>query len=112
LFDALYELSKHSAKTKMDVPNLAMVFSPCLIRCPATDPLVVMECLPKEGMFVNRLLKDYIYMRTLQDNPEFAEAEHKRLVKEAEARMGGLVVSAPEDMSYQEENEGEPGEMH
>ena len=61
-----------------------------------------MECLPKEGMFINRLLKDYIYMRTLQDNPEFAEAEHKRLTKAAEAKA--------EEVNHQTEGEGEVAE--
>jgi len=86
LFDALYELSKHSSRTKMDTSNLAMVFSPCLVRCPATDALVVMECLPKEGMFINRLLKDYTYMRKLQDDPQFAESEKARLEARALAQ--------------------------
>ena len=76
------------------------------MRCPATDPLVVMECLPKEGMFINRLLKDYIYMRTLQDNPEFAEAEHKRLTKAAEAKA----EPAGEEVNHQTEGEGEVAE--
>lgn len=47
----------------MDLNNLAMVFSPCFLRCPATDPLVVMENLPREGMFVRHSFGDYCKAR-------------------------------------------------
>ena len=85
------------------------MFSPCLIRCPETDALVVMECLPKEGMFINRLLKDYIYMRNMQDNPEFAEAErakmHQREAEAAKAAEGG-----GEQRGGEQQHEGEEGD--
>jgi len=66
LFELLYSLSKCANKTKMDVPNLAMVFAPCFLRCPATDPLVVMENLPRESMFVHKSFKEYCEMRDQQ----------------------------------------------
>jgi len=59
LTEFLVELSTYAEYTKMDLSNLAMVFSPCFLRCPANDPLTVMECLPMEGHFVNRLFEDF-----------------------------------------------------
>jgi len=59
LFDMFVDLTRYKERTKMDTTNLAMVFSPCFLRCTAEDPIVVMQCLPREGMFVHRLLKDY-----------------------------------------------------
>ncbi|KAL6070955.1 Rho GTPase activating protein 39 [Balamuthia mandrillaris] len=68
LFDLLIEIATCVEKTKMNIANLAMVFSPCFLRCPATDPLVVMECLPKESMFVRALLEDYAESKGLPRN--------------------------------------------
>eukprot|EP01087_Luapelamoeba_hula_P008534 TRINITY_DN2134_c0_g1_i4.p1 TRINITY_DN2134_c0_g1~~TRINITY_DN2134_c0_g1_i4.p1 ORF type:complete len:881 (-),score=144.54 TRINITY_DN2134_c0_g1_i4:21-2663(-) len=68
LFDILYDLSKYQAKTKMDINNLAMIFSPCLLRCPSTDPFVVIECLPREGTFVTRVLHDYVDRKKQQEH--------------------------------------------
>jgi len=87
LFELVYILSKHAAVTKMDLNNLAMVssppvpfvlpcsspphlqvFSPCFLRCPATDPLVVMENLPREGTFVRNCFADYCRVRDSEDN--------------------------------------------
>eukprot|EP01105_Mastigella_eilhardi_P011884 TRINITY_DN272_c1_g4_i1.p1 TRINITY_DN272_c1_g4~~TRINITY_DN272_c1_g4_i1.p1 ORF type:complete len:1090 (+),score=277.72 TRINITY_DN272_c1_g4_i1:1264-4533(+) len=49
-------LSKHYANTKMDIDNLAMVLAPCLIRCPAANPLEMLQRLDTEKAFLRVLM--------------------------------------------------------
>ena len=44
------------AVTKMDASNLSMVFAPNFLRCPAKDPVVIMENTRKEMAFVKTLI--------------------------------------------------------
>lgn len=42
--------------TKMDASNLSMVFAPNFLKCPSTDPVVIMENTRKEMAFVKTLI--------------------------------------------------------
>jgi len=42
--------------TKMDSSNLSMVFAPNFLRCPSSDPIVIMENTRKEMAFVKSLI--------------------------------------------------------
>ena len=44
------------AVTKMDASNLSMVFAPNFLRCPSSDPVVIMENTRKEMAFVKILI--------------------------------------------------------
>eukprot|EP01088_Endostelium_zonatum_P014242 TRINITY_DN3036_c0_g1_i1.p1 TRINITY_DN3036_c0_g1~~TRINITY_DN3036_c0_g1_i1.p1 ORF type:complete len:992 (-),score=235.15 TRINITY_DN3036_c0_g1_i1:37-3012(-) len=48
------------AKTKMDVDNLSLIFAPALLRCPSSDPLVVMEGLEGETQFTRSMVLDRV----------------------------------------------------
>jgi hypothetical protein len=63
------------------------VFSPCFLRCPATDPLVVMENLPREGMFVRNSFADYCKARDAAPagEQESAAAEPESAASQVEA---------------------------
>lgn len=43
--------------TKMPVSNLAVVFAPCLLRCPLTNPMDIMRNSSVEQMFVQTLIE-------------------------------------------------------
>lgn len=47
-----------STVTKMDASNLATVFAPNCLRCPAEDPIVMLENTRKEMAFVKSLIVD------------------------------------------------------
>ena len=42
--------------TKMDASNLSMVFAPNFLRCPSSDPAIIMENTRKEMAFVKTLI--------------------------------------------------------
>ncbi|KAN0011715.1 hypothetical protein ACTFIU_007281 [Dictyostelium citrinum] len=50
---------------KMNFPNLAMVFSPCFLRCSHTDPNILLGNIFKEKEFVQNLIE---YFKPLQVN--------------------------------------------
>lgn len=55
-FLQLFSRQEVSAVTKMDASNLSMVFAPNFLRCPSSDPLIIMENTRKEMAFVKTLI--------------------------------------------------------
>ncbi len=49
-------LTESTITTKMDAANLATVFAPNCLRCPATDPSTILENTRKEMAFVKNLI--------------------------------------------------------
>ncbi len=56
-FLQLFAQAPISSVTKMDDSNLATVFAPNFLRCPSSDPLVIMENARKEMSFVKHLIQ-------------------------------------------------------
>ena len=56
-FLQLFAQSSVSIVTKMDDSNLSTVFAPNILRCPSTDPMVIMENTRKEMTFVKHMVQ-------------------------------------------------------
>ncbi|KAK5575930.1 hypothetical protein RB653_007065 [Dictyostelium firmibasis] len=67
IIDLLQECGKaeNVEHNKMNFPNLAMVFSPCFLRCSHTDPNILLGNIFKEKEFVQNLIE---YFTPLQVN--------------------------------------------
>jgi len=55
VLDFLRDMAKHSGKTKMGAPNLAMVFAPGFLRCGDPQKLLLDAC--SMGNFLQNLLE-------------------------------------------------------
>ena len=65
-------LAAHAAATRMGVDNLAVIFAPCLLRCPSTDPARLLECCELEQRLVRaafRFLPERLYTALNTDVP-------------------------------------------
>ena len=43
----LLEMARHEDKTLMSIDSLAVVFAPSFLRCPDTDPILMLQNTPK-----------------------------------------------------------------
>lgn len=55
-FLQLFARADVSSVTKMDASNLSMVFAPNFLRCPSSDPAVILENTRKEMAFVKTII--------------------------------------------------------
>jgi hypothetical protein len=58
LINFLREMAKpeNTARTKMNVANIAMVFAPNFLRCPSDDPLFILQNTKFEQKFLSTLI--------------------------------------------------------
>jgi hypothetical protein len=47
---------EYQQKTKMSINNIAMIFGPCILRCPSDQPSVIFESTKFEQVFVRLLI--------------------------------------------------------
>ena len=56
----LQKLMLNCEITKMGLENLAIVFSPTILRCPSTDPNVLMLNIKFEKLFIQQMLQNLV----------------------------------------------------
>ncbi|KAK1786836.1 hypothetical protein P4O66_017220, partial [Electrophorus voltai] len=106
----LVKVAKEESHNRMSANSLAIVFAPCILRCPdVTDPLLSMKDLPKTTLCLEVLIMEQIkrYDEKMKDIQQLEQAEAiavKRLkLRRQNTIMDNPKMESPSDSDIEEE---------